>query len=165
MALFMRAIIVSAGLVAVFIALSVCYEIFVRSVLGRPVIWVEEITAYLVGYITFVGMGAALYEGAHVGIEFLLDRLNRPARRTVRIVADLLMLALAGLLVDMSWTYWSDAWTSGERSTSLLSVPLWIPYLCFLVGSVIFLVVQLFLTAAAITGSRHLQPSAGRSET
>ena len=37
MALFMRAIIVSAGLVAVFIALAVCYEIFVRSVLGRPV--------------------------------------------------------------------------------------------------------------------------------
>src|SRR5690606_40070472 len=65
MALFMSAIIVSAGLVAVFIGLAVCYEIFVRSVLGRPVIWVDEITTYLVGYITFVGMGAALYEGSH----------------------------------------------------------------------------------------------------
>src|SRR5690606_34747683 len=150
MALFMSAIIVSAGLVAVFIGLAVCYEIFVRSVLGRPVIWVEEITTYLVGYITFVGMGAALYEGSHVGIEFLTHRLNRPVRTAVWTIANLLMLALAGLIVDMSWTYWSDAWNSGERSTSLLSVPLWIPYLCFLVGSVILFLVQLFLIVSAI---------------
>lgn len=151
----MDAIIASVGLAAVFIALAVCYEVFVRSVLGRPVIWVEEVTAYVVGYITFVGMGAALYQGAHVGIEFLVERLHGPALAIVRLVANLLMLALAGLLLDMSWTYWFDAWNSGERSTSLLSVPLWIPYLCFLAGSLVFLGVQILLTIAAVSSSRR----------
>jgi TRAP-type C4-dicarboxylate transport system permease small subunit len=106
-------------------------------------------------------MGAALYEGSHVGIEFMLDRLNGPSRRVVRVLANLLMVAFAGLLVDMSWTYWSDAWTSGERSNSLLSVALWIPYLCFLVGSVVFLLVQLFLTVGAITGAHTLSSASG----
>lgn len=151
-----KAILLSVGLAAVFIALSVCYEVVVRSLFSRPVIWVEEITSYLVGYITFVGMGAALYRGAHVGIEFLTDRLNGTPLLLVRLLADVLMLALALLLLDMSWGYWFDAWNSGERSTSLLSVPLWIPYLCFLAGSVVFCLVQVLMTFEGLRGGhRH----------
>lgn len=51
-----------------------------------------------------------------------------------------MMLALSGVLAWLGWDFWHDAWTSGERSVSMLSVPLWIPYLAFFAGSVLLFV-------------------------
>lgn len=135
-----QVIVASAGFAAVLTTLAVCYEVFMRSVLGRSVIWVEEISAYLIGYVVFVGMGAALYQGVHVEVDFLVALLQRRAAALVRFGCDLVMLALSGVLAWLGWDFWHDAWTSGERSVSMLSVPLWIPYLAFFAGSVLLFV-------------------------
>jgi TRAP-type C4-dicarboxylate transport system permease small subunit len=135
-----QVIVASAGFAAVLITLAVCYEVFMRSALGRSVIWVEEISAYLIGYVVFVGMGAALSQGVHVEVDFIVVLLQRRAAALVRFGCDLVMLALSGVLAWLSWDFWHDAWTSGERSVSMLSVPLWIPYLAFFAGSVLLLV-------------------------
>lgn len=135
-------VVASTGLAAAVIAASVCYGVFMRSVLGYSVIWVEEVSAYLIGYIVFVGMGAALYQGAHVEVDFLLVSLKGRAASRLRLFCDLAVLLLAGVLVALSWGYWHDAFTSGERSVSMLSVPLWIPYLTFLAGSVLLFAFQ-----------------------
>lgn len=135
-------IIASAGLAAIVTTASVCYEVVMRSVLGISVIWVEEVSAYLMGYIVFVGMGAALYQGAHVEVDFLQEHIKGQAARWLRLFRDLVMLLLAGVLVALSWSYWHDAFATGERSVSMLSVPLWIPYLAFFAGSALLFAFQ-----------------------
>lgn len=154
-----RMVIFSVGMAAAGIALSVCYGIVMRSIVGQPVIWVEEISAYLIGYMTFVGIGAALHQGAHVGIDFLIERLPPRGRRAVLRAGDVLLLALAAVLVRLSWQFWSDAWITGERSPSLLSVPLWIPYLCFFIGSILLLVMQVARLAAGPEAARSAEAS------
>ncbi|HQS08552.1 MAG TPA: TRAP transporter small permease [Xanthobacteraceae bacterium] len=158
-------IIVSAGLAAVLIALAVCYEVFMRSVLGRSVIWVEEISAYLIGYIVFIGMGAALYQSAHVEVDFVLALLGRRAAMLLRLGSNLVLLLLSGTMVWLSWEFWLDTWVSGERSISMLSVPLWIPYLAFFAGSVLLLVfaVLRLLVLAQLVRSEYGSPNSEAS--
>ncbi len=54
----------------------VCAELFMRSVLNRPIIWATEIVEYMLLYVTFLATAWLLREGAHVKIELVLDRLN-----------------------------------------------------------------------------------------
>ncbi len=139
----------SVGVAAFLIGVFVTYEVLIRELARQSEAWVTEVTTYLMGYITFVGAAYALYEGAHVAVDVVVKQVPAGTRRLLRIVSDGVVIAVLGALTWLSAEFWWEAWSTGERSPSLLSVPLWIPYLFFTVGMAWLLFTQIALSTLA----------------
>lgn len=131
----------SVGVAAFLIGVFVAYDVLARSVFRLSNSWVTEVTMYLMGYITFVGAAYALREGAHVGVDMLKQKLSPRGSRALELSAHLVMLLVVAALTWVSFQFFRDAWTSNERSDTLLSVRLWIPYLSFFLGMLWLLIV------------------------
>src|ERR1019366_5726450 len=120
---------VSVGIAAFVIGILVTYDIFTRTLFGMSNSWVTEVCEYLMAYITFGGAAYALEVGALVKVDILVNLMSPGARRVLGLVSDCVMLVAVAMLVWLSFEFWRDAWESGEKSISLLAMPLWIPYL------------------------------------
>lgn len=146
-----RALLVSVGVVVVITVIVISYGVLAREVLHHSDVWVTESTTYLMGYMTFVGSAALAWQGRHLKVDVLHHFIGPRAQHVLGIVSSLVVTAVALTLLWLGWTFWWDAWTSGEKSWGMLSIPLWIPYLSLFVGAILLvvaLVVRLLLTFA-----------------
>jgi TRAP-type C4-dicarboxylate transport system permease small subunit len=108
-----------------------------RYVWNYSFIWAEELSQYLMVWITFLGAGLALREGRHVAVELLQDRLPLRTRRGTRhLVAALIIVFLAALVV-LGFQFAAFAW---EQETPVMNIPLGIPYLAVPLGALLLLV-------------------------
>jgi len=88
----------SAALLTV-VALLVCAQVLVRYVLGGSLVWSEELTR-----LTFVWMVLVAATSAQpMRVEIFVDMLPKRSRAVVRLLAELLVLALTLLLAYGAW--------------------------------------------------------------
>ena len=74
------------ALVAI-MAVLVFANVVSRYLLNASIIWVEELTRYMMVWVGFLGSGLVLRLGAHIAVDILQDRLPRraaPRRRCAR---------------------------------------------------------------------------------
>jgi len=133
----------TVGLAAFAIAALVAYSVIARELFRASESGVADISTYLMAYITFVGAAYGLWEGAHVSVHLLTARLRGRVHVAASVVANGLLTLVAAVFVLLGFEFWLDAWRTGERAWGTLSVPLWIPYTSMLVGTVLFLLLQL----------------------
>lgn len=133
----------TAGVASFGIAVLVAYSVIAREIFHASENGVVDISGYLMAYITFVGAGYALWEGGHVGVKLLIAYLRGRIRAVVVATANLLLTVVASIFAWLSFTFWQDAWSSGESAWGTLSTPLWIPYMSLCVGALLFLVLQI----------------------
>ncbi|MFG1427696.1 TRAP transporter small permease [Roseixanthobacter glucoisosaccharinicivorans] len=149
----MRVIALSVGAVCFLIAGLVCYEVINRTVFGYSLVWVEEVTGYLIGYVAFVGAAATLHQDGHVSVDLLVSHLKGRPLLVLRAAGELVIAAALALLAYLAVLFWLDAFETGERSGTLLGIELWIPYLSFALGAGLLLLVQIVRCVALFTGS------------
>jgi TRAP-type C4-dicarboxylate transport system permease small subunit len=137
---------VLVGVAALFIGLSVSYDVIARALLGATTNWVTDVNTYLVAFITFIGAGFAQRDGAHVGVDIVTTRLKPGLRHLAFRLSNLLVLAIIALITYLSSQMWLDSWRSGEQSAGLFALPLWIPYGALPAGMLLLLIVQLRIT-------------------
>jgi TRAP-type C4-dicarboxylate transport system permease small subunit len=112
----------------------VATNVVCRYGLDFSLVWAEEVSQYLMVWVTFVGAGLALRQGRHVAVEMLQDRLHAGRRRALRwglfglMLAFLLVVTLLGL---------QFAWFARDMETPVLNIPLAIPYLAVPVGTLL----------------------------
>ena len=129
-----------AGLILVFIMLSVCLEVILRYFLNRPQVWVTEVTEVLLLYITFLGTTWLLRQEGHVKVDILLNRLKP------RILALLGIFSSAiGILVSITLTVsgFKLTWDYVQRgiyTPTAMEIPVWIIIVVIPVGSLMLLV-------------------------
>ncbi|WP_420006306.1 TRAP transporter small permease [Arenibacterium sp. LLYu02] len=93
-----------AGLLALTVALTFA-QVVLRFGFDRPQAWVEEISRYLLVWITFIGAAAAYATDEHIRVTALTELLDRHLRRPLllfRMTAELLavgVMILAGTTV------------------------------------------------------------------
>jgi TRAP-type C4-dicarboxylate transport system permease small subunit len=133
----------TVGLAAFAIALLVAYSVVARQFFHASEFGITDISTYLMAYITFVGAAYGVWSGAHVGVHLLTSRLHGRTRDAVSLFANAVLAILSAVFAWLAWTFWLDAWRSGERAWGTLSVLLWIPYSSMCAGSVLFLALQL----------------------
>ena len=141
---------ISVGIATFLIGILVSYDVIGRAAFRLSNSWITEVTTYLMGYITFIGAAYALREGAHVNVDLLLQKLAAGPSRWVRRLADMATIAVIACLSWLSFGFFHEAWSTHETSGTLLSAPLWIPYLSFFAGMAWLLIVAIvgFIVAA-----------------
>jgi len=109
---------------AVFIMLSVVYEVIARYVFDTPTIWSMEINQYLLcGYTALAGGYALLYK-SHVNVEILHQRFGVRTRAFLNILTSFFFFLFIIVLIWKSGAMAWEAWEYNEHSETLLEAPL-----------------------------------------
>ncbi len=139
----------AAGVIAAFFILAIVVLVAAQVVLnlidkisagvfgtglGLTIPSYADFTGFFLVASTFLALAYALRAGGHIRVTLLTSRLPEAARHVVEIVVVLIALGMSayatwfvGLLVEESLAF-------GDRSSGMVSVPLWIPQMPVLLG-------------------------------
>ena len=124
-------------------ATLVAVNVFARYAANYSFPWVEELTRYMMIWLTFLGPGPALRIGGHIAVESLPNALPAPAARMLR---GAIAMVIAATLVIMAWLGWQYADFAWEQESPVMNWSLGKIYLALPIGSVLTLL-HLFFVA------------------
>lgn len=118
-------------------------NVCMRYLLGTSVIWSEEVARHLMIWLTFVGSGLALRNGAQIGIDTLQDALPATAARVLRL---LLVLGMLLLFVLLAWYGVDYAVRTRFQISAALGVSMMYVYIGMPIGCALLAAHLLFIT-------------------
>lgn len=92
---------VAATLVAA-TAVTTCLAVFFRYGLDSALAWPEEISGYLLVWISFAGAYLALRGGGHINLDLFVEKLAAGPRKAAYIAIDAVVAAFLVLLTVLS---------------------------------------------------------------
>lgn len=93
---FARAAILVIMMTMVFV---VTLQVFCRYVLNSALIWPEELTLFLMSWMTFIGAAIALRSWEHIGIDYFVRKLSPKMRKVANIMVRLAVLFFVAFLL------------------------------------------------------------------
>ena len=91
-------IIITTGLVLV--------NVFLRYFMKTGLYWTEEVSTSCFVWSVFLGAASAYRNGMHIGVDMLVNKLPRVLRNLVKIVVDLILVAVNGyIFYPVSYTH------------------------------------------------------------
>ena len=149
-----------AGAAAVaLMGLLITYEVIARAVFGESTLMADEMSAYLLVLLIFMGLAYCLHNDGMLRVEFLFNRFPPKVQAAVELVSGLLALAYMVLLTYNCWMFVYESYDLGYTSVHPSGIKLWIPQLAIPVGC--SLMVLEFLAHTFRTAKRLL--SAGEA--
>lgn len=133
------------ALIAILAAMAVMVfaNVALRFLTDRSILWVEEVSRYLMIWLTFLGAGIVLRYGGHIGIDTLQERLPGAAPALRALIFALLLAFFAA----MAWLGARYALLTWGQTTPVLQIPIGAVYLAMPIGFGL-LIVHLLLMAA-----------------
>jgi TRAP-type C4-dicarboxylate transport system permease small subunit len=124
-------------------ATMVFANVALRFLTDHSILWVEEVSRYLMIWLTFLGAGLVLRHGGHIGIDALQEKVPRWAPH-IRAVIFVLLLAF---FLFMAWIGTRYALLTWSQTTPVMEIPVGFVYLAMPAGFLL-LIVHLLLMAA-----------------
>jgi TRAP-type C4-dicarboxylate transport system permease small subunit len=148
---------VSALMIVLFV--EVTAGVVFRMV-GHSLIWYDEIASVLLAWLTFYGAALGSAKRAHIGCPELVEKLPFRARRTVNIVAQLLVIGFFVLLGTVGASIMPILAT--DALVSVPEIPMSIVQSVIPISSALIVVAEL-LHLADLVRAREPLPSGGLS--
>ncbi|TET43569.1 MAG: TRAP transporter small permease [Dehalococcoidia bacterium] len=142
-----------AGAVFGVVAISLMMVIITTNVVMRyffdkPLLFIEELVAYLLVGAVFLGLAYTTREGAHVSVDLVVKRLSDRTRQVLDVVTSLLVLAIMTVYLWYGFKFFLDLLETQRRSITSLATPMWIPVAFMCMG---FLLLCLAIVAHIVT--------------
>ena len=99
--------------------LLVLMNVFLRYFMNTGIYWSEEVATMCFVWCIFVGSAAAYKNGAHPGVDILVKKLPKWPRAIVKILVDILLIAINGYILYLSIKFVS---TSYQKPTAVLAI-------------------------------------------
>ena len=125
--------------------LVIGYSVVMRYFANRPVPWADELAGYLLVASVMLAAADALFEGEHIRVDVLVERLSARGRWVAALIGLLAILATAALLAVEGADMVAFSRMVDLKSNGYLAVPMWIPQLLVPLGAVL-------MGAAAVVG-------------
>ena len=109
-------------------------NVLLRFFFSASTSWAEELTRYLIVWLTFVGGSICAKENSHVSIDLIHHLLPLKFQKVLLILCHLISAAFLVILGYFSWQMMSFNMVSGQVSPALL-LPMWIAYISITLGS------------------------------
>lgn len=111
----------------IIIAVAVVFRYFFNA----PIYWANEISIFLMAWITFLGGSLGLKYKSQASVTFMVDRFTDKGKKILEVISYIIILIFMALLLYLSYQWVFSL--SGQKSTSM-RIPMWIPYLSVPVG-------------------------------
>lgn len=119
------------GMMVIVTAQVVC------RLVGSPIGWAEEVARMLTIFVTFGGSSYAFYQGAHVGVTLLVDRLPANSHKAMRIIGQLIIIAF---FLCMLYFASNVAIQQIGRKSVAAQIPMIVPYAMLPIGAFMVLI-------------------------
>ena len=83
-------------------------NVVARYAFDSNILWALEMTVFLFAWLVLLGAAYAVKKGAHLGVDLVVNMLDRGARKLMALAAVAVCLAFAFLMMKGSWDYWAN---------------------------------------------------------
>ena len=105
------------GVLLILMILNVAWDVMMRYLFHNSSIAMQEVEWHLFAVMMLYGTGYALRHNAHVRVDFVYDRLSERKKAWINIIGTILfILPLTALIIDGSYAFVMDAYTTNEIS-------------------------------------------------
>jgi TRAP-type C4-dicarboxylate transport system permease small subunit len=132
-----------------------------RYLFSYSIIWVEELTRYLMVWVGFIGSGLVLRYGAHIAVDAFQDLLPMRAAQALR---TLIVVILAVAFAAMAWLGFQYVIFAWDQETPVLNWNIGLIYLAIPIGSALMLVHLLFIAKQYVIARAYERDQAFRAE-
>ncbi len=129
------------SILTLLVAVSICYEIFMREVLVKPTIWVAEATVFGCGLLYLLGGAWTLKQDGHVRVDMLYHGLSRRGKAIIDCVTYFAFLLYIVVMLWASWQYMEQSIAVRETTMSPWDPAVW-PFKIALVASLAMVLLQ-----------------------
>lgn len=112
-------------------------NVVTRYCFGFSIATAEEISTFLMIWVTYLGAGLALREGRHASIDLFQDLLGERFRLVLRVLLGIVLLGFFGVLGWFGVRFAQFGW---RVETIATQIPKGIPYLGIPIGATLFIV-------------------------
>jgi len=120
--------------------LMVVYGVFMRYVINRPPIFVEQVSGHLLVALSFCGMAYVLKIRRHITIDIVVRRLSQRSQYLLEVLSLITCLCYCGLLAWMGVRLVLSSWEIKAFPYGPLMVPLVIPQSGMAIGLVLLVI-------------------------
>lgn len=135
---------------SIFISITtvlVIINIILRYIFNSGLVWSEEVATGCFVWSVFIGAVAVFKHRGHVGVDLIVKRLPEAMQRGVRLITDLILVALNGYMAYLSVLYIQTSYTKMTPvlgvSSAYISSSVLIAFVLMAVYSVKFVVEDL----------------------
>lgn len=135
-----RALEAICGLVLMVMTVIIAMLVTTRNFLGFSYPWSEELTRYLLVWLSLLGAAVLTKRDDHIRFEFLADRMPRVPLALLSIVLRVLVLGFLWILLQQSWAV---ANARASTHSPALGLSMMVPYLAIPVSAALMLLATL----------------------
>lgn len=106
------------------IVLVMMYEIFMRYIMEKPTMWVNELCLWLAGVCYLVGGIYATRLRSHIRIVMLYDYVGRPTQRIFDLISTIIIVTFAAAVIYGGWEDAHRSFTNWERFATYWDPPI-----------------------------------------
>lgn len=87
------------------IVLTVSAQVIFRYILGRPLMWSEELTKMVYLWLTFIGSTVAARDGIHIRVDYFLQKASRGTASTLKRFSMIISIIFCSLTAYQGCLY------------------------------------------------------------
>ncbi|WP_213974247.1 TRAP transporter small permease [Tepidanaerobacter acetatoxydans] len=114
----------------------VFWQVVCRFVLKASLPWSEELSRYILVWVTFLGASIGVKRGAHIGVEAFLMLLPKQARKFVNYLISAVCVIFCFIVFKESLSIIKMQIANAQVSPAM-QIPMWWAYLAIPVGMVL----------------------------
>lgn len=120
-----------------FLTFAISYDVVVRYLFNSTLIWVNDVTGYLLAALAFLGGAYVMSQDAHTRVDILVSHAGATIRRWLTLIdAILVLLVCAILAVASGYSVW-DSYSRNISVVGIVQLPRWLVLAPIFVGTVL----------------------------
>ncbi|MGE8502133.1 TRAP-type C4-dicarboxylate transport system permease small subunit [Ectopseudomonas oleovorans] len=149
-----------AGLFLILICVLIVAQILARQ-FGTMIPSTDEFAAYCMAASGFLALPYALMRGAHIRVELLFRILPQRSLFAVEVLGNVVGLLIAAYLAWYCALFVLESYEFKEVSSGLLPIPMWIPQIPMVLGTVILVIAMAERLVLVCRGQRFEDQTPG----
>lgn len=142
-----------SGVFLVLICLLILAQMLAR-LFGTLVPSSDELAAYAMAASGFLGLPYAMQRGAHIRVSLLYKLFSARGNYVMELLSTLVGLVIAAYLAWYCALFTLESYEFKEVSSGMLPIPMWLPQLAMLLGTLILVVAMLDRLVSVARGQR-----------
>lgn len=133
-------------------------NVILRYFFGSAIFWAEEALRYLIVWITFIGAAICVKTGAHISLDTITSLLPRRSKPYFLLFSSLAGIIFSLILFKLSLNFVLQVKATGQVSSTIGGLPMYIVYSCMPLGLFLIAVRSLQLFIRQLSGSFSSSP-------
>lgn len=121
----------------------VAMQVFSRILIGSSFSWTNELARYMLVWLVFLGGGIVFQQGAHIGMEALVEKFSANIQRMIQALVSVICILFFIILIVIGMDFSS---TSMTLTSPALKIPMGIVYCVIPISGVLQILNVLDLT-------------------